>query len=76
MKALRAYRPMRQGCSLGLDVSRPVFETSRSRLVNFVGTSRLGYKVKCLGLGHEGLVYSEHYAEFSTTFASFLQPVE
>ena len=28
---------------LGLEtVSRPVFETSRSRLVNFVGTSRLG----------------------------------
>jgi len=34
-----------------------------SRLVNFVGTSRLGYKVKCLGLWHEGLVYSEHYAQ-------------
>jgi len=32
-----------QGCSLGLDVSvsRPVFEMSR--LVNFVGTSRLGH---------------------------------
>jgi len=46
---------------LGLEtVSRPVFEMSRSRLVNFVGTSRLEFKVKCLGLGHEGLVYCEH----------------
>ena len=37
-------------------VSRSVFE--RSRLVNFVATSYLG-------LGHEGLVYSELYATFN-----------
>ena len=42
--------PLTQGCSLGLDVSRPVSEMSRFRLVNFVETSRLGNKIKSLGL--------------------------
>jgi len=44
-----------QGCNLGFDVSvwRPVFKMSRSCLINFVGTSRLVFKVKCLGLGQE-----------------------
>ena len=40
--------------------------------------SRLRYKVKCLGLGHEGLVYSEHFAKilkFFAKFASFPQAV-
>ena len=45
-------------------VSRPVFETSRSHLVNFVGTSSFGLvsDIKSrsrIGLGHEGLDYSE-----------------
>jgi len=70
-----------QGCSLGLDVSvsRPFFEMSRSRLVNFIGTSHLGFKVKCLGLGHEGLVYSEHCAKClvsaSDIRCSLMQPI-
>jgi len=36
--------------------------------------SRLGYKVKRLGLGHKGLVYSEHYAQAQAD--SVTQPIE
>ena len=64
-------------CRARSSVLRPVFKMSQSRPVNFVGTSRLGlgYKIKCLGLGHEGLVYSELYVKFLMTLASLLQPV-
>ena len=68
-----------QGCSLDLDVlvSTPVFEMSRSRLVDFVGRSRLGFKVECIGLvSVSGMKVSfavNIVLNYSTTFASFLQ---
>ena len=50
-----------QGCSLGLDVSvsRRSFQTSRSRgnVGRSRSRSRLGLKIKCLGLVPQGLVY-------------------
>ena len=51
---------------------------SRSRLVNFVRTSRLGLVSDVnqksrsrLGLGHEGLVFSELYAKFFNDIGEF-----
>ena len=54
-----------------VSVLRAVFEMSRSRLMTFVETSRLGHGYKIKGLGPVSdlhvLFYSELYAKFLTT---------